>query len=640
MSKNRGAPTDVPAVLARVERPTRAVVTAGMPYANGPLHLGHLAGAQLPGDIYARWLGLLIGRDNVLYVCGTDDHGSTSELAAMRAGVSIREFLDGIHAQQRETVRRYGIGLDAYSGTSRPECYEQHVELCQAFMRRAIDQGMLSKRSSMQWFDPKAGRFLPDRLVVGGCPNPKCDNTEAYSDECSVCGSQHGPGDLIDPRSTISDGTPEMRETTHLWLDMWSVSETLAQWLDGKKKTWRAGVLSDARQTLYPSLSFDREHEDDYKGFKTELPKHKLKYGVGGQVVLRFDDKAGLKTAREALTGRGIESALVDGWAHRSITRDIAWGVPVVEGDEELAGKTLYVWPDSLLAPISFTKVALAQRGEDVAAYEDYWCDPGARIYQFLGQDNVFFYTLMQGAMWLSMQADPHRMPVEGELNLTEVFGCFHLMVDGKKMSKSTGNNYTCDQLLEMGYAPDQVRYYLALLGLPDKRSDFDFATFEERNEFLAGPMNAAFEKPISAVHSKFDGCVPEGKLVDKLEADTVKMVQRYVGAMQKANYPSMLFELENYARKINSLFTRYKPHDDRHPLGARSDALYSAFYVLKNLMIMLHPFVPETMERLRGSLNLPPEVLSIDQLGTDIPAGHAIGEQVSYFPPGKGDAA
>jgi methionyl-tRNA synthetase len=120
---------------------------------------------------------------------------------------------------------------------------------------------------------------------------------------------------------------------------------------------------------------------------------------------------------------------------------------------------------------------------------------------------------------------------------------------------------------------------------------------------------------------------------VDKIESDTVRMVQRYVGAMQKAAYPSMLFELENYARRINALFTQYKPHDDRYPEESRADALYSAFYVLKNLMIMLYPFVPDTMERLRGSLNLPPEVLTVDHLGTPLPANHVLGEQVTYFP-------
>ena len=110
-------------------------------------------------------------------------------------------------------------------------------------------------------------------------------------------------------------------------------------------------------------------------------------------------------------------------------------------------------------------------------------------------------------------------------------------------------------------------------------------------------------------------------------------MVQRYVSAMEKAAYPSMLFELENYARIINSLFTQYKPHDDRAPEEGRRDALYTCFYVLKSLMIMLYPFVPDTMDRLRESLQLPRSVFSVDELGTPIPAGHAVGPKLPYFP-------
>jgi methionyl-tRNA synthetase len=350
-------------------------------------------------------------------------------------------------------------------------------------------------------------------------------------------------------------------------------------------------------------------------------------------VELQFNNKPDLEAARTELSARGIETTLADEWAHRSITRDTSWGIPI-EGDPELAGKTLYVWPDSLIAPIAFTQAALIQKGEDAQRYKEFWCDPEARVYQFLGQDNVFFYVLMQGALWLGSQADPHRLPVAGELQLTDIFGCFHLRVNGEKMSKARGNFYTGDQLLgEMGYTVDQVRYYLALLGLPEKLSDFDISKLDERNKFLSGPMNAAFERPISAAHSKFEGRVPEGVLLDKVVADTTRMVRNYVRAMEKASYPGMLFELENYARQINSLFTQHKPHDDRHPLEGRKNALYTAFYVLKNLMIMLYPFVPDAMERLRRSLALPESIFRIDELGTPIPAGHALGSLDTYFP-------
>jgi methionyl-tRNA synthetase len=634
VAKNPHAPADVPSVLEQLKRPRRALVTAGMPYANGPLHLGHLAGAQLPADIYARWMGMMIGRQNVLFVCGTDDHGSTSEVAALAAGVPIREFIDTIQARQKVTLDRFAIGLDVYSGTSRPDCFPIHKDVSQWFLRRLHENGLLEKRASKQWFDPKLQRFLPDRLVRGTCPNPKCGYDSAYSDECDRCGHQHDPSELINPRSVLSDTRPEMRETVHWWLDMWSVSETMREWIEGKKKTWRPSVIADTLEKVSPSLRIAGEHEARYKELKGTLPAHKSKYAPGKQVVLQFGNKPDLEKARAALAAVAIASELVDEWAHRSITRDIAWGIPVPDIDPELAGKTLYVWPDSLIAPISFSQVALVHKGLDPAKHAEFWRDPEARLTQFLGQDNVFFYVLMQAAMWLGTQADPHRLPVAGELQLTDIVGSFHLLVGGEKMSKSRGNFFTGEQLLdEKGYSADQIRYYMALLGLADKSSDFDFAKLDERNRFLAGPMNAAFERPLSAAHSKFGGRVPDGVLLEKAVTDTVRIVQRYVRSMERADFPNLLFEIENYARIVNSLFAQYKPHDDRHPEEGRRNALYTAFYVLKNLMIMLYPFVPETMERLRGSLRLPPDVFRVDELGVPIPAGHAVGPKEEYFP-------
>jgi methionyl-tRNA synthetase len=126
---------------------------------------------------------------------------------------------------------------------------------------------------------------------------------------------------------------------------------------------------------------------------------------------------------------------------------------------------------------------------------------------------------------------------------------------------------------------------------------------------------------------------VPAGSLLEPVVAETARIVQRYVKCMERSEHPSLLYEVERYARTINSLFTQHKPHDDRHPEGQRRDALFTSFYVLKTLMIMLYPFVPDTMERLRESLRLPPSVFRVEELGTPIPAGHALGPKGQYFP-------
>ncbi len=619
----------------QVFRPKKVVVTAGMPYANGPIHLGHLAGAIVPPDIHARYMRMLVGAENVLFISGNDDHGSTSELAAVKAGKAVRQFIDEIHETQLETLKRFNISFDLFSGTSQPDCFPIHKELSQNFIRRLHKNGMLEKKTSLQWFDPELKRFLQDRFVKGKCPNPKCSNESAFSDQCDDCGAQYEAAELINPKSAMSNATPELKETVHWWLDLWKVSEVLRVWIQGKEKTWRTAVYTEALNTVLPALSFANSFEEQYKGLKETLPKHKSKYAQGKKVLLQFENKSDLMTSKSLLEKAGIASSLMDGWAHRSISRDVAWGIPMpTDLDPDMAGKTFYVWPDSLVAPISFSQLALKIKNQSNEKYKEFWTDPDARIYQFLGQDNVYFYVLMQGAMWIGSQEDINRLPKPGEFQLTDVLSAFHLMVDGEKMSKSKGNFYTGDQLIEeKKLSADQIRYFLATLSLPEKGSNFDFNTLNERNKFLAGPLNAAFEKPISACHSKFNGKIPEGELNEKVKAETTKLFQKYLRSMEKADYITLLNLIENYARQINSLFTQFKPHDDRHPIKERSDALYTCFYVLKNIMIMLYPFVPETMDKLRKSLKLDASVFTVDEIGIPINAGHLIGEKLDFFP-------
>lgn len=626
MNKQYTPPTDVKAVLQNLKRPKSAIITGGMPYANGPLHLGHLAGAIVPPDIMARYMRMLIGKQNVLFVSGNDDHGSTSEASALKAGIPVRTFIDKIHDEQVATVTRYGISYDIFSGTSQPDCFPIHKETSQDFMRRLYSNKMLEKKTTKQWFDPKISRFLQDRNVTGKCPNPNCTNETAYSDECEVCGTQYDPSQLINPKSSLSDATPELRDTKHLWLDMWKVSDQLTEWIKSKQNKWRKGVFNEVFETVQPALQFDNTHEPAFKELRTTLPKHKSRYAPGKKVVVQFENLADFESGKKILEEKSIPCEALNGWAFRSITRDISWGIPVpADIDPEMKDKTLYVWPDSLIAPISFTKVALQKQGRDPKEWERFWKDPEARIFQFLGQDNVYFYVLMQGAMWIG---------VNDNYTMTDVYSVFHLLVNGEKMSKSRKNFILADELSgEMKYDPDQVRYFLSTLSLAEKQSNFDFETFNERNKFLAGPLNAAIEKPIAACQSKFGGIVPEGKLLEKAEKETMKIVQMYVKNMEKADHIVLLGQIENYARLINSFFVQYKPHDDRHDETERKDALYTSFYILKNLMIMLHPFVPATMEKVRQSLNLPESVFTIDELGVAIPAGHTIGQKQQYFP-------
>jgi methionyl-tRNA synthetase len=631
---------EIDKIISRFERPEKAVVTGGMPYANGQLHVGHIAGAFVPPDVYARWLKMFIGADQVVFVSGTDDHGSTSELSAKKSGTSVPEFISQIHAQQNETLKRYNIDLTVYTGTSREELFEDHKNYCQEFIRKLYHNGFLEKRTTQQWYDSALQIFLPDRYVQGICP--KCDAPRAYSDQCDTCGAHYAPEELKEPVSTVSGETPSLKETDHWWLDMWRVADQLNTWIATKQRTWRKQVYTEASGEVAPCIVFPNTHEPTFKAHRDALPKHKSRYAPGKRIIVQFENKSDLEAGKALLVEQGVPAEIDHCWAYRSITRDISWGIPVPEDlDPAMNGKTFYVWPESLIAPISFTRFALKKQGIDPERYKEFWHNPKARIAQFIGVDNVFFYVVMQGALWFGSQKDPKSMPTSEDLQLTDVYANCHLQINGEKMSKSTGNFYTANELLDTyGFSPDHLRYYLSQLSLPKKQSNFDLEQLKEKVDFLANPMNAAFERTLSAAHSKFDSKVPAGALIGKTEAETRKVIQLYMKNMDRAEYPDLLFIIENYARLINKLFATYKPHDDRHPEESRRDALFSSFFILKNLLIMLYPFVPTTMERLRESLRLPATVYAIDELGKPIAEGHEVGPVQTYFEPVPGHDA
>jgi methionyl-tRNA synthetase len=201
---------------------------------------------------------------------------------------------------------------------------------------------MLEKKVSQQWFDPSLNRFLQDRFVNGKCPNPKCENTRAYSDECDVCGAKYEPSELLNPVSTLSDATPVLKPTSHYWLDLWKVSEPLRVWIQSKEKTWRQPVFNEVIGTVMPALRFDNVHEEKYKELKEKLPKHKSKYAAGKQIVAQFENKTDLESGKKFLETEGIPCLYLDSWAHRSITRDVSWGIPMPPDlDPEMARNIL-----------------------------------------------------------------------------------------------------------------------------------------------------------------------------------------------------------------------------------------------------------------------------------------------------------
>ncbi|MGJ1364421.1 methionine--tRNA ligase [Sphingobacterium spiritivorum] len=225
----------------------RYTITSALPYANGPLHIGHLAGAYIPGDIFVRYLRL--NQKDVVYVCGSDEHGAAITIKAKKEGITPREIIDKYNQQIKESFEEFGISFDIYHRTSEPV----HHQLSQEFFLNLYHKGEFIERFSEQYYDEEFHQFLADRYIVGTCPN--CHSEGAYGDQCEKCGTSLSPTDLINPISTLSGKTPVLKETKHWYLPLDKYQPWLEKWLiEGKKDELKSNVYGQCLSWLKSGL--------------------------------------------------------------------------------------------------------------------------------------------------------------------------------------------------------------------------------------------------------------------------------------------------------------------------------------------------------------------------------------------------
>ena len=198
--------------MTQNQHPKRYTVTAALPYTNGPVHIGHLAGVYIPADIYVRYLRAK--KQDVIYICGSDEHGVPITIRAQKEGVTPQQIVDKYHAIIKQSFADFGISFDNYSRTSAPI----HHQTASDFFKKMYDAGQFIEESAFQLYDEKAGQFLADRFVIGTCP--KCGNESSYGDQCEKCGTSHNATDLINPKSAITGNTPSLKETKHWYLPL------------------------------------------------------------------------------------------------------------------------------------------------------------------------------------------------------------------------------------------------------------------------------------------------------------------------------------------------------------------------------------------------------------------------------------
>lgn len=267
----------------------RYLVTAALPYANGPVHIGHMAGVYVPADIYVRYLRAQ--KRDVKFICASDEHGVPITIRALKEGVSPQQIVDKYHALIKESFEQMGMSFDIYSRTSN----KIHHETSQAFFKKLYDDGLFDEKETEQYYDEKAKTFLADRYITGTCP--VCGNDSAYGDQCEKCGSSLSPEQLINPRSTLSDAVPVKRKTKHWYFPLQNYEPWLKEWILEGHKEWKNNVYGQCKSWLETGLQSRAMTRDSTWGVKVPLPD-----AEGKVLYVWFDAPIGYLSATKELT--------------------------------------------------------------------------------------------------------------------------------------------------------------------------------------------------------------------------------------------------------------------------------------------------------------------------------------------------
>ena len=566
----------------------RFLVTSALPYSNGRLHVGHVAGAYLPADTYVRYLRAR--GDDVRFICGSDDNGVAALITARKENMTVEDLTAKYNARQATDFEGLGIHFDVYGGTHQPAFVELHNRISQDFFKTIYDKGFFVKKTTEQLYDTQAKQFLPDRYVKGTCY--ECGAEGAYGDQCEACGISIDPMKLRNPISTITGTTPEPRKTTHWYMQLDRLADQLAAWLESKRQptdggpAWRDTVLNFAL----------------------------------GQIK------------------RGLPE--------RAMTRDLDWGVPVPLDDPDAAGKALYVWFDAPIGYVSFTAKLCADRDGDWQAYERWWKDPDCKIVHFIGEDNTVFHALTWPEMMMAEGSfqPPWQVVANSFLNIK------FPGQEEEKISKSRGTAVWIEEYLKT-FDPDPLRYYLTAIAPENQRTAFDVDEFLKRNnsELLAALGNFV-NRTLTFVHRYFDGQVPDPGQRDQIDLDQLALIQTQAGKvtdnLENFRFKAALNELMSLARSANGYFDAKQPWKQRKTdMAACGTTLNVCLQTVRGMATLMAPFLPfsavkcatmlklETAPHGEGEQNSATQmVLPWADATRELPAGLELGEAEILF--------
>jgi len=567
----------------------RFTVTAALPYTNGPIHIGHMAGVYVPADIFVRYLRCK--GEEVIFVCGSDEHGIPITLRARKEGISPQQLVDKYHAIIKNSFAEFGIAFDIYHRTSDPV----HHQTASDFFKTLYDKKIFTEEESEQYYDEEAHLFLADRYIIGTCPN--CGNENAYGDQCERCGKSLSPKELINPRSQLSGKPPVLKKTKHWYLP-----------LDKIQKDWLEAWIK----------SHDGDPDKNQAAWKNN---------VFGQ----------------------CKSWLDQGLQPRAVTRDLDWGVPVPLPDSK--GKVLYVWFDAPIGYISATKALFAEQptGSDQQLTTDsrqakisgpwtkYWQDKDTRLIHFIGKDNIVFHCIIFPAMLKEHGAFilPENIPANEFLNL-----------EGEKISTSRNWAVWLNEYLEdFPGKQDVLRYVLCSAAPETKDNDFTWKDFQARNNSeLVAILGNFVNRTLVLTKKYFNGIVPQHHTLteeDKACIKAMKETPATISALiEKYKFREALSELMNLARLGNKYLADNEPWKtfERDP-ECTGTILYLSLEITAYLTVLMEPFLPHSSAKLLKMLNMEKKSWKNDLNKQLLAVGHQLNESSLLFEKIEDDA-
>ena len=645
----------VPHEIPRPEWPKRAIITGGMPYGNKTLHFGHVGGVFVFADTYARFLRDRIGKDNVIFVSGTDCYGSPiaeGYRKLVEAGEfkgEIRDFVRRNHNAQKQTLDDYMKSLDVFGASGLDRTAEIHNEESDRFIRRLYENGHLRRISTKQFYDEKAGCFLNGRQVIGKCPVDGCQSSKAYADECDL-GHQYMPENLIDPKSTLTGETPVMKDVYNWYFDLPAYNALLKEYVARiqKQKNVRPLVTKTVSEFLAdPVIHIKNELLDSYNAVKDKMPAHEfIEEPKKPSFTIKFAELDEMNKACEVLSANGIRFRTGKTLVPFRLTGNIEWGVPapVLEGEDPL---TVWVWPESLWAPISFTKAALERKGRSMDEWRDFWCSKDAQVYQFIGADNIYFYGVAEMGMFMALQGKDGNVsdPPDGEMQLPILCANNHILFLDKKASSSGDiKPPMADELLDY-YTAEQLRMHFLGLGLGQRSVSFQPKPLDPNAKpddpdpvvkdgfLLSNVFNRIIRTCFYTTQKYYDGMMPAGDIDEQVLADAKKAILDYERFMYRFEFHQATYVLDSYIRNGSKYMSKNitAEPDDMEKL---KQTLANLFHIIKTAGILLHPLAPFGTEKLREYLQVDENIWSWDNIFEPLTFFTGENHKLKFLPP------